>query len=79
MPFSRAVVSGVVFASKTAVLTTFRGFFVLGAIFDIITLVQASVKLGKGAKSEYAEKLEEVLQKMEIEKAIIENCLAELS
>jgi len=79
MPVSRLVIAGTIAASRVAVLALAHSIAAIGVALDIANLVLASVKLGKGAKSENAEKLEEVVKKMEEERDIIENCLAEMS
>ena len=57
--------AGTIVASKTAFLLPWRKAIAgIGvALLDIANLVLASVKLGKGAKSENAEKLEEVVER----------------
>lgn len=78
MPVSRLVIAGTIAASRVAVLALAHGIAAVGVALDIANLVVAGVKLGKGAKSQSAEKLEEAIVRLEEEKEIVDNCLNDI-
>lgn len=72
MPVTRMTFSGTIAVSKAILMPLAHGVAAIGVALDIANLVLASVKLGKGAKSGHAEKLEDVVQQMEEEKFLME-------
>lgn len=79
MPVSRLVLAGTIAASRVAVLAVAHGVAAIGVALDVANLVLAGVKLGKGARSQSAERLEEVVTRLEEEKLIMDNCLNDIS
>lgn len=78
MPVSRLVLVGTIAASRVAVLALAHGVAAVGVALDVANLIIAGVKLGKGARSESAQRLEEVVKRLEAEKRIIDNCLNDI-
>lgn len=65
IPLTRTLITGTVAASRMVALALAHGIAAIGIGLDIANIVLAAIKLGKGAKSEDAIKLEEAVADLE--------------